>query len=434
MFREPCFNMRYILQNIYFVTRDLLKRIPRVFLSSFGIIFLIAGVVLFSSFRKAVRDYMEQRIFGKLSINEIMITPVQTSGSLNLTATAVSSHAIDNRKVRSIQSMKNLGEVYPVMRLNYPSILSVGMFGRYMKTDILISGVPREFFRLTKSNWRKFRDSPDIPVIIPYFALDLYNNFAVVNGLPEMSEKMLTGFTMDLIIGSSSFSESRTQFRYRTRVFGFTPRISSTGILVPLDFLHRFCRENSSSLGKSRPCNSCVMIIARVKDNRDIPSVVRKIKGMGLQVESQKDIADKTRKAVSFIDGAFLLVLIIVLALTVIAIFNSYLAMISSRMQEISLKRVIGESKFRIVIVFLLEALLAGLLYGLAGYYAGYLVINKLAYSLHQWIPLLKGLNLSMEFGPMLGWSMLLSSLVSIISAFIPALFASNLNLFSSSK
>ena len=66
--------MRYILRNIVFESKDILRRIVRVFISSFGIVFLISFLTVFISLRSSVTDYIEKRIFGRLDINEIRVT------------------------------------------------------------------------------------------------------------------------------------------------------------------------------------------------------------------------------------------------------------------------------------------------------------------------------------------------------------------------
>jgi hypothetical protein len=415
--------MKYILNNIIFSSRDLLKGISKVMLSGFGIIFLISFLIIFISLRKSVSEFIEKRIFGQLNINEIQITPGTKNDYVSFNLFTPSANEISDKTVSEIKTIPGIKTVYPVMRLNIPSMLTMGMFGKFMRADILTSSVDKNFFRESKIEWKKFRDGENIPVIIPYFALDLYNNFAAVNGLPELGEKSLIGFTMKLSLGSSSFSPSKNSKDYNAVIFGFTSRISSTGIIVPDDFLKRVCRERQDKSGASG-CGSCVMIMASAAGSRELPSVVNAIKKMKLNVASRKDIAEKAARALGIIDGAFLLILSIILVLTVIAIFNSYMANVYNRSQEISLKRVIGASKLRII----------GVLFGVTGYFTGYLALKSLSDKIPEWIPLLKGLNLSADVGYLLPVSVAVSAAVSSVSALIPAVFASNMNLFKSSK
>jgi putative ABC transport system permease protein len=172
------------------------------------------------------------------------------------------------------------------------------------------------------------------------------------------------------------------------------------------------------------------MLLAAVDDPRVLPVVVSRLRAMNLRVESRKDIAERTKRAMAVMEGTFSVVSAVLLVLTMIAMVNAYLAIVYNRSYEFSLQRVLGASRARLVLSFAGEAAVVGAFYGVIGYGLGYAATGYLSGNLYRWAPLLKGLRLAPAGGDVLVLSAALSALVSLLSALVPSLFASNLNLF----
>jgi len=151
---------------------------------------------------------------------------------------------------------------------------------------------------------------------------------------------------------------------------------------------------------------------------------------MGLKVESQKDIIEKTRKTMNLLDGVFFAIMAVFFIVSAVSIFNSYLSIVYIRSQKFSLKRVLGFSKVQILLSFVIEAALIGALYGIAGDFCGNYILSYAGDILSKWIPVLGSVRLQKSGTDVLLMCVGLSSSVCALSAFIPALFASNMNLF----
>ncbi len=421
--------MKYLFRNMFFISREIVKNIPRTLISSFGIIFLVTFLVLSVSLKKSLKNFLETKVFGQLQINQIKISPQSTTTFIKFTAKS----EISDKQVKKIKKIKGIENVQKVIRLNYPSTVRAGMMGRYLKSDMLISGVDKSFFKGTKLKWQDFKVGEHVPVVVPEFAMNLYNNFAAANRLPQLGEKALKIFSMELIIGKSSFVKSSEKTdKFRAKIFGFTPVITTAGIIVPSSFIKNYCNKQKD--GKRGKCYSSIMLIADVKDRGKIPDITKKIRQMNLKVESQMDIAEKTEKAIFLLNVTLSFIMAIILILTVIAIFNSYLAIIYNRSEKLSIQRILGASKIRIVMIFITEAAIVGALYGTIGYFIGYYLLNYMSAYIAKWMPILKGLSLKLENHNLLPMALSLSALVSSVSALIPAIFASNLNLFKAMK
>ncbi len=426
---------RYFTRNLKFTLKDMSKNILKALVSSFGILFLISFLVLYLSLRSSVKEYIGKKLFGTLAINEITIYPRTQSGSETFSTIASKSNAIPPWKVVMIRKLKEFSHVYGLTRLNYEVKVKAEFLGKKKKQHVPVFGIDTGFFRGKERRWKEFRNTPVLPVILPRMSLAILNQFTSVRGLPQFNEKMLIGFPGKLqIVTTNYYSDVEKKYVLPAKLHSFTSALNFTGILVPNTFISEFTRVHNRDTGKYKKGYSYVRLFARVKDIKQLPSLTAKLKKMNLKIESQADISRKTNRALEVVDGLSLLIVAVVLLLTVIAIFNSYLIIVHNRSYGFSLKRVIGVSKIRIVFLFILEAALIGALYGVIGFYTGNYLTGYMTGNLSSWIPVLKGLTFKPAGIDLLLKAVLLSVSISSLSAFIPALFASNMSLFKAVK
>ncbi len=422
---------RYIYRNLKFTIKDLLKNTAKALISSFGILFLISFLVLYLSLRTSMKDYIGEKLFGKLAINEIVIYPKAGYGKDVYSTIASKRNTIRPSIVKRIRRMKDFSRVYSLIRLNYESKILVELMGRSKKPHAPLYGIEPGFFAGKNRRWRQFRTKAVLPIIAPKLVIKLFNNYAAVRGMPQFTEKQLIGFPGELYIKTSDYyAEEEIKYKFPVKLHSLTSDLEFSGLLVPNDFIVKFARKHSRDSGKYKKGYSYVRLFARVKNIKDLPAITKKLQKMGLKVKSQSDISKKTNRALEIVDSVSLLIGSIILILTVIAIFNSYLIIVHNRSYGFSLKRVIGVSKIRIVFNFLIEAAVIGVIYGLIGFFVGSYLTTYLSLNLSKWIPVLKGLVLVPAGKALLIKAILLSVSVSCLSALIPALFASNMNLF----
>jgi len=422
---------RYIYRNLYFLSKDLSKNILKALLSSFGILFLISFMVFYLSFRDSVKDYIGKKIFGTMAINEIVIHPKPPPGREVFSPRTSKENTIRFWQAKKISRMKEFSRVYRLIRMDHTTWVNVTLLGQTKQRRFPLFGIEREFFKDELPQWKSFRHGERVPVIFPQFGLQLLNNYMAQVGYPQFTAKSLRGYTGLLkIITARDNTNNELIIEKNGFLHGMSKQIDFLGAMVPFEFITTFCRKHRMDSGKPRTGFSYVRMYARVKDIKTLPLVTAKIKKLGLRVQGQSDISSKASRAMSIIDGMSIIIALILLLLTVISIFNSYMVIVYNRSYDISLKRVIGVSKTRIVLTFLFEAALIGAIYGAAGFLIGASLIQYLSDNLEQWIPALKGLTFTGAglhvFFSSVGASMLISSL----SALIPAFLASNQNLF----
>ena len=417
----------FILRNIRFLFKDISKNILKALFSSFGIIFLIAFLVIYISLRQSVNKYIGDNIFGTMEINDIIIHP-RTFGGRDVTVSKENS--ISRNVVTQIRGMKELSNVYSLIRMNYITRIEVAVVGNAQRGRVPIYGIEQGFFQKRDPKWQSFTNKVPLPVILPKFALQFVNSYLSQEGLPQFTESNVAGFPGMLHVSVDDADNSRERFSTPVELHSLSEVIDFPGILVPTTFITNFAQKHRMSTGKPVDGYTYMRMYAKVKDIKQLPEVTNKLKRMGLRVESQSDISQKTNKAMAMIDGMFLFIGMVMLILTVISIFNSYLVIAHNSGYEISLKRVIGLSKLRVIFSFVFEAAIIGIVLGIIGYFLGHYLIELLSSSVSAWIPVFKDLIIIRPEGNYLHLAVLLSIAVSALSALVPAIFASNKNLF----
>jgi len=420
--------MNSVVYKLLFIIKDNLINILRSFISSFGILFLVIFFVVYLAVRDSVTTYISGSLLDKLASDEIKILPgnVKTIEYVKRPGSA----GISVSTLGQIKKMPELTEVNSISRVGFNLRFKAELLGKSKKMFVPVCGIDRQLIKGKISNWKNFYNRKPVPVIIPRFTIDIMNNYLAMDGFPAFAEKDLIGFPVELkfTTGKKDTIKYKEYFN-EAQVHSFTDLISFPGIIVPTDFLielaGQYRRETGSSAGLEY-----IVAYARIKDTGILPSVVNKLKKMGLRVESQKDITEKTQKTLRLIDGVFYAILGVFFIVSAISIFNSYLTIVYIRSQKFSLKRVLGFSKLQILLTFVFEAALIGALYGVAGYFAGNYLISYTGEILSKWVPVLGSVTFQSRGVDILLECVGLSSAVCALSAFVPAIFASNMNLF----
>lgn len=427
--------MLHIFSNIALITRDSIRNIVRTMIASFGIIILIAFIVMYIPFRESVKNYIESNIFGKLAINEIVIYPPNVRKNNIITPSSSIVGEISADKMRRINSFPEIETMHKVARLDFKTKIHVSLFGYTRYPYVPICGVNREYMKGKVPGWQNFRNTRPVPMVAPKLVLEMLNEFLVIKNIPPLEENSLKGFPVNILIFEPPSAERpEKELQIPSTLLGFADVFPFPAVLVPLDYITEFADAKRKELGLQKRGYKYIMSIVTVKDVKKLPEVSRKIQNMGLVIESQQDVAAKTNSALEIIDRFSYLVIGILLVITVISIFNSYLNIVYVRSYNFSLKRIIGVSKLRIIIEFVIESAIVGAILGAVGFLIGDRLLAYLSQKIGQWIPVLRSITLTSGTEHLFAMSILFSIVISSLSALLPAIFASNMNLFKASR
>ena len=420
--------MNSIVYKLLFIIKDNLINILRSFISSFGILFLVIFFVIYLAVKDSVTTYISGSLLDKLASDEIKILP-KNSKTVEFVKKA-GSPGISVQSISQIKKMPELTEVNPISRIAFNVRFKGELLGKSKAMYVPICGVDNQLIKGKVTGWRSFYNRKPVPVIIPRFTVDIMNNYLAMDGFPSFGEKDLIGFPIELkFTTGKKKSEEHKEYLFEAQVHSFTDLVNFPGIVVPTGFLIEVAEQYRRETGLSAGLEY-IVAYAKVKNTDILPDVVAKLKKMGLKVESQKDITEKAQKTLQLIDAVFYAIIGVFFIVSAISIFNSYLTIVVIRSQKFSLKRVLGFSKMRILFTFVFEAALIGAFYGVAGYFGGNYLISYAGEILSKWIPVLGSVTFQSRGYDILLMCVGLSSAVCAASACIPAIFASNMNLF----
>lgn len=439
--------MIHLLRSFYLGLRNSLKTIIVSFFSSFGILFIITFLILYLSFRTSVKDFIDKNFIGSLDINEIVILPKNDNLENVFAASSGKGAKLSKKQVQAVRKMDEFEQVYTLIMLDYRARLRIEMFGSKTAPILPYYAIEPEFFENKTDNWQKFYYKPGkpVPIIAPKFTLVMLNNYLYFQGMPQLKIKDLKGFPLKIKfetkkpikIPNAEITEmgtkEQTNIELESYIYDFTSFMDRPGVIVPMDFVTYVAARGHYADGKWKTGYQYIMMYAKVKDIKKLPETVQKLEELGLQVQSDQGIAQTANNVIKIIDSFSMAIVGILLLLTVISIFNANLNIVNNMSHKFSLTRILGVTKIRIILTFLIEAAAVGAIYGIIGYHAGNYLFEYAADYVNQ-IELLKsieGISFQASRDPgVLRLAVLLSSGVSALSAIIPAIFASNINLF----
>lgn len=436
----------HLIRSLYLGIRSSLVTILRSLFSSFGILFIITFLILYLSFRTSVQNFIDENFLGSLDINEIIITPLNDKLENVYTSGSGKGAKISAKQVQAVREMSDFTEVYTLVVMDYRIRVRGEMFGKRNSMIVPFFAIESEFFKGKMDRWDKFRYKPGrpVPLVSPKFTLVMLNNYMYFTGYPQLSIKDLVGFPMELQIETDlppapipnmetkdHPDEGYAHSEMEAIVFGFTGALTRPGVVVPLEFVEYFAKKARNASLRRKTGYQYIQIYAKVKDTKKLPQTVEKLKELGLQVESDEGIAKQANSVMQIIDSFSVAIVGMFLLLTVVSIFNSNLNIVYNMSHRFSLTRILGVTKLRIMIVFILQAALVGAIYGALGYYAGNYLFKYAADYLIRYLPDIAGIKFVQSTdSKILMMSLSISAGVSAVSALIPAFFASNINLF----
>ncbi len=119
--------------------------------------------------------------------------------------------------------------------------------------------------------------------------------------------------------------------------------------------------------------------------------------------------------------GSFIIPLILIVSMLISGLL--FYANVSSRRYEIGIMRAMGKSKSYIVFIILLKALIFGLLGSIIGFFAGSLIADYFGKEIFQFTAMaIKPL------WPLLGFSIFVFPILWMLSSWIPALLATQID------
>jgi hypothetical protein len=200
-----------------------------------------------------------------------------------------------------------------------------------------------------------------VPVVISDNLLEMYNSsFSMSQGLPRIEKSHLFGQTFLLFLGVSSFSPFPQQSvppPVQCRVVGVSRNVPLMGLSVPKQYVE----EWQATFGGPNQRNPTYFALrVRMVSVLDTERVAKEIQGLGLAVQSGKEVLESVA-AMANVTAAFLgLIGLAVLLVAGIGIANGMAMSVVEQSVRIGILRASGARKKDVLDIFLCEAMLVG--------------------------------------------------------------------------
>ncbi|MBN1902897.1 ABC transporter permease [Candidatus Sumerlaeota bacterium] len=350
---------------LYFIRRNLTRRISGTILGMAG---LTIGAFFFSLALFGYYEIREPIIkeLGRAFPEKRLVVKPRTMG---LGPVKLNRTKLNSRIIEQIDEIPGVIGIYPIQPVNFPVRAEGTIFGQEIMTDIAINGVPRELIEDSLSPGWAFQsidiesDQP-APVVISRYFIDLYNfGIAQSNNLPQFNETAALGQTFDLVLGESTISglaNAHKSKRIQCCVVGFTPDVTLFGIVMPLEIvrdLNAWYHGNQS--------DDYTLAHVEIEDVKDFQRISGDLAGLGLLVESQKEILDQFRMVMNLISwGMIFFTFCILLLVGLNFIFSETLSLIRRR-EEMGILSALGAGRKSILFLFTGEKIFMGFVSGL---------------------------------------------------------------------
>ena len=352
-----------------------LRRTPlRAALTCLGVTIAAGALVSMVAFALGIQTRAEAP-FEKLGLlSNIEVSPKENQDS-------ESAPVLNDHLLQQIEALEGVALAYPDFRVNDVRI----SHGERTESGIAL-GMPREtamlgFMQDVLVAGKAFSQGEEPEVI-------LGDRLAGDLGFASPDEAVGAVLTLK---ASGLSSDDAATFAFQRKEFDVTvvgvytlphigPRFITRGVFLPVELMKEIPGIRFSSVlerlraGKADGPAGYRRVIVRVQRPTDLLSVEAKIREMGLDTHTLLSDLEEMRTFFVFIDVLLGCVGTVALVVAALGIVNTLLMSVLERYREIGIYKAIGASDGDLLVLFLTEASILGLIGGLGGLALGRLV------------------------------------------------------------
>jgi hypothetical protein len=330
--------------------------------------FLAVSIFIFSSFfviitgiKNAINRTVEENIGAKLPPDTIKVTPRIVPKNLfggNIKGASITYS--DYKKIRNVKGVKN---VYRVMEIPFPNSVILRMFGIVGRSDMVSYGIDYSLVKDDIFRGYSFKykvGSTNVPFIVPKGILEAYNlAYARGQGTPTVSENLLKGLTFTYYAGKSSYKTLPNYITIEGQIVGISERVPALSICMPIEAAEYLSK---TIIPDYTPNYS--MLYVEVVSHDYVEGIIKKLKSMGYNVETSTDKTKFVESIKGFISNITLVLISLVGIFAVISVFISIVLFVSTKVDFLSLIRMLGATRIYIsvtitTLIFLLTLVIS---------------------------------------------------------------------------
>lgn len=410
----------------------------RILLSSFGVIFGLATLILFFSLTSGVRNLIFNHLIEQLPANQMKVNPhyegnVLGFGIQKLLGGKSEDVPLSERKdrfntesVNEITTIDGVASVHGIMQVEARSYLYLFSPGNRANSRVGVSGVDDELIvgeLEDPSVWHYEEGDSTVPALInPQLVVAWNETFSVSFDLPK-----LTIDTIKTVPFWLEISNDRTADTYskRIKVIGLSNRAPIFGPLVPISFVREI---NGKLFEDYSDLYSSLYVSAKAPEF--VPGIVEKLQGLGYDATGEQQLADTISFGINVVTLFLAAISLVIVFISLLNIVNIFLITVMERKFEIGVMRAVGATRRDIRSIVLTESLFIGLFNGFVGSAIGISVVLALEWLLNP--VLVRFVPGGASFFDLSPWLILIvlvgSPLLNLLAVFQPANYAARLD------
>ncbi len=344
--------------------------------ASLGLLITLFIVVLILGLMRPVSEAIVAKAEGALPGALIKLT--KETGKQTFTLPLFSKYpdqpiGFTRSEIAQMRQWKGVNSVHATQLFQQPAMATVdhallANFNWYF--DILMQGVSPELVRPYLRCNRDFKPQritgPDgksaimIPIVVPEMFAELARTYAVINGMPGIDLKALTGVQLRIFLGQS-ITEKGWKVRETVygKVCGFVPDGIISSIGVPLSWV-----ESQHKLqNQTKAMSHYDQAFLNIPDARNITPVLERAQKRGYKSPEKKARFEKLHEILNRVQYVFWGFAAVLLLLSVVAFINSFSLLALEKKYEFGLYLVFGASPVFLWALMFLEGAFWGLVH-----------------------------------------------------------------------
>ncbi len=381
------------------VAKDIMRRKRRVLYAALGVVIGTMTVVgvLTIAFAGQARIYRQLEQYGpNLTVIPAINSLDMKLGNLSMGTLSVGENYIQQDQLPKIRQITD-GNIRKALQIDDDGDIATIAPALYENTringvSVVVIGIEPETEKMVKTWWNIHKG-------------------AYLNGSDQALVGAIAAELLKLNVGDKVTLNNDT--------FTIAGILEETGsgddyqIFAPLPAVQQAFNKTGmiSSLDIRALCNSCPVEMIADSINQSIP---------GVRAVAVKQIAKSEMGLLEKMSNLMLALGGITLAVGLFGVINTMMASVNERIKDIGIMRAVGASRGQIIRIFIYEALIIGILGGVAGYLLG----TALAYLIGPLV--FEGVSVSFvpQYFPL---ALAVSIIVAVVATIYPALRASRI-------
>jgi len=327
------------------------------------LLFLAISIFIFSSFfiiitgiKNAINKTVEESIGVKLPPDTIKVTPKIVPK--NIFGGEIKGSSITYSDYKKIANIKGVKSVHRLMEIPFPNSVILRVLGIIGRSDMVSYGIDYSLVKndIFKGYSFKYKTgSTNIPFVVPKGILEAYNlAYARGQGTPTISENLLKGLTFTYYAGKSSYKTLPNYMTIEGQIVGITENVPALSICMPIEAAEYLAKTIVPGYNPNYS-----MLYIEASSHESVENVIKKLRSMGYNIETSTDKTKFVESIKRLISNITIVLISLVGVFAIISVFISILLFISTKVEFLSLIRMLGATKIYIsmmitLLVFLL--------------------------------------------------------------------------------